>query len=61
MDLVISFFAVLLNAIISVFTNAWTFVIVFMIIGIAAILNKEKGAGAVCVLLAVIVLVNIVS
>lgn len=61
MDLIINLFVFLLNAIISVFTNAWTFLIVFMIIGIAAVFNKEKGAGAVCIILAIIVFINIVS
>ena len=55
MDLIISFIAFLFNAIVAIFTNAWLFVIVFLIIGIAAMFNKEKGAGAVCIILAIMV------
>ena len=61
MDLIISFIAFLFNAIVAIFTNAWLFVIVFLIIGIAAMFNKEKGAGAVCIILALMVFINIVS
>lgn len=58
MDLIISFIAFLFNAIVAIFTNAWLFVIVFLILGIVAVKQKSNGAGFACIILAFIVFVN---
>ena len=58
MDLIISLLAFLFNSIVAIFTNAWLFVIVFLILGIVAVKQNAKGAGCACIILAFIVFAN---
>lgn len=59
-DLVIYITTTLFNAIVAIFSNAWLFCIVFIILGIVAAKQKAKGAGLVCIMLAFIIFINAV-
>lgn len=55
MNLIFDLILFCLNCIVAVFTVQWIFVVVFLIMGICAVKEDYKGAGAFCIILALLV------